>query len=159
LIIQANTDEYYKYCRETRKEYDSILFFNGCFDLIHLGHIKMFKYICSLQFSKVVLGLNSDKSVSMQNKSHKLINSEIYRINMIKELFLHIDIIIFDTPTPCSILWHLMPDLIIKGQDYYDKSFPEKIIMEKIGGEIRYFDSGIDMSTTKIIERIKSNET
>jgi D-beta-D-heptose 7-phosphate kinase/D-beta-D-heptose 1-phosphate adenosyltransferase len=157
MILKANSDEYYKYCKQTRKSGIKIVMFNGCFDFIHIGHVKMIQHIQNYKGCFIICAINSDESVNMQNKTHPLINTVTDRIAMVKQLFniTSLDFITFDTLTPSSIIWHLMPDIIYKGIDYEGKEFPEKFIMDKIGGEIKYYDSGIEMSTTKIIEKVK----
>lgn len=164
MIIKANTEDYYKTIKFIRSYNRKVIFFNGCFDILHLGHIKLFNYVNSLadQLSaSVVVGINSDASVKMQNKSHGLVHNEEYRAEMIEQFFLkrQVNIIAYDTFTPSSIIWHLMPDIIVKGNEYEKKEFAEKTIMNMIGGGIVYFDSKIDMSTTKIIEKVKSFDT
>lgn len=159
MIIIADSDEYYKYVYKMRNE--KVLFLNGCFDLIHRGHIRFFNHIRITygSYYHIVIGLNSDSSVKTQKKNHPLIHDQDYRAKMLQDIFYDksITIIIFETPTPSSIIWHLMPNAIIKGSDYKDKSFPEKTIMEKIGGNIHYYDSGVEISTSTIYERVKNN--
>ncbi len=150
MILIHNSDEYWKWLKRMKRQ-KNIVFFNGCFDIVHLGHIKMLN---APQFDNCykIIGLNSDLSVKLQNKSHPLINDEEYRSKFVSNFCM--DVIIFDSLTPTTIIKELMPDFLVKGKDYEGIMFPEKFIVDKYGGQIVYFDSGVDMSTTKLFNRI-----
>ena len=126
-----------------------IVFTNGCFDILHSGHIK------NLQFAKkqgeiLVVGINSDKSIKRLKGEKRPINSIEERSTMLS-LFDFIDyIIIFDDDTPLNILKILKPDKLIKGSDYKK----ENIIGSEYVNEVILFDYIENKSTSLIIDKI-----
>ncbi len=166
IIRQDYSKEYYKWLRDlhNNRRNTNIIFINGCFDILHLGHIKMFKWALTMQpllssdrdkTSKLIIGLNSDLSVLSQNKNHALINDENYRASFLNEFA--DDIVIFDNHTPERLILDILPNYIIKGKEYKNKNIIEKHMAPVLDFIIRYYDSGVDISTTKIIERIKKS--
>ena len=154
MIIKAFSEEYFKELKEIRKK--DIIFFNGVFDLIHLGHLKMINHIKKNRYmgnSVIICAINSDESVRKLNKSHPLINDEIYRANFLLELGID-RVIIFDEDNPSALIMSLMPDVVFKGEDYKNENFPEKEFLDKT--KIRYsFIKKVDgYSTTNIYNRI-----
>ena len=129
----------------------NIVFTNGCFDILHSGHIK------NLQFAKkngdiLVVGLNSDESIKRLKGSERPIN-DINERSTILSLFDFIDyIIIFSEDTPFNILKILRPHILVKGSDYKI----ENIIGTEFVEKVILFDYINDKSTTNIIKKIKN---
>lgn len=132
-------------------ETTKIIFTNGCFDIIHVMHIKLLEFCKSLG-GKVVVGLNSDSSVRSLKGPTRPINSEKDRMEILKALKFVDDVIIFDDGTPYSLIKQIQPDIIVKGGDYK--------VEDVIGNDIakvvifNYIDG---YSTTKIIEKAKTS--
>ena len=132
-----------------------IVFTNGCFDIVHEGHIALFKYCKSIKQAGgyVVVALNSDESIKRLKGSSRPINSLQARIAILNE-FESIDwIISFNDETPYSILEQIRPDTLVKGGDYSADS----IIGKEFCNELRIFNYIEGKSTTNIINRIISD--
>lgn len=158
-IVKAFSSDFYQLLREMKKR--DILFFNGCFDIVHLGHLKMIKDILKLKNRyHVICGLNSDISVRAQNKSHPLVNDEMSRAQFIQELGVD-RVIIFDEETPKALLMNLIPDVVYKGEEYRDKDYDEKEYLRSIRCDINYYQHIAGYSTTNtyntIAEQVKKD--
>lgn len=131
---------------------ETIVFTNGCFDILHSAHIELLQY-SKKQGDLLIVGLNSDDSIRRLKGITRPINNIIER-STILSLFDFVDyIIIFNEDTPFHILQHLKPDIIIKGSDYTK----ENIIGKEFCKEVKLFSYIKDKSTSLIIEQIKNN--
>jgi D-beta-D-heptose 7-phosphate kinase/D-beta-D-heptose 1-phosphate adenosyltransferase len=125
-------------------EEESLVFTNGCFDIIHSGHIALLEY-CS-RFGKVIVGLNSDQSIKELKGQSRPINSEEDRKKVLQSIRFVDEVIIFSEKTPLSLIQRLKPDIIVKGGDY--------LIEEVVGNEIaevKIFPTVLGKSTTSLI--------
>lgn len=131
-----------------------IVFTNGCFDLLHLGHIELLKYSKSLG-NFLIVGLNSDKSVKKLKGDERPVNDEFTRKSILESLKFVDDVIIFDEDTPLEVIKKVRPDIIVKGGDYKK----EEVVgyeFEKEGLlKIKIFNYIPGVSTTNTIERMK----
>lgn len=119
---------------------------NGCFDVLHIGHIQLLEYAKTL--GHVLVGLDSDERVKQLKGDDRPINSLEHRIKMLKSLEFVDDVITFDTDTELNdILYVYQPDVIVIGDEYITK----KIIGSEHAREISFFEKRIDISTTKIL--------
>lgn len=126
-----------------------IVFTNGCFDIIHIGHIRYLKKARVLG-DVLVIGLNSDKSVSMI-KPKRPINPQNYRAEILSSLEMVDYITLFDEETPYELIKFIQPDILVKGGDWKK----EDIVGSDIVKETLSLPFIKGISTTKIIERIK----
>jgi D-beta-D-heptose 7-phosphate kinase/D-beta-D-heptose 1-phosphate adenosyltransferase len=155
LILKAFSYDFFRELRILRRQ--PIVFFNGCFDIIHGGHIKLInraKTLASNNNAKLVCGLNSDNSVSKLNKSHPLIHKEDDRARLLEDLGVDV-ILINDDETPTSLLMSLTPDYVIKGSDYQEKQYHEREFLEIINTKIIYIELADGLSTTNIYNKIE----
>lgn len=129
----------------------SLAFTNGCFDILHSGHIELLKFAKS-QADKLVVAINSDQSVALQNKSHPLINNLQDRIKLISAIEFVDFVVDFNEENPIEILKKTRPDVLVKGSDW-----PSPIGADLVS-KVALFDLLSDYSTTKIIEKIRSYE-
>ena len=151
-IIRAFSEDFYSQLKEIRKR--DILFFNGCFDIVHLGHLKMINDILKMKNRyHIICGLNSDESVKAQNKSHPLVNDEISRAQFLIELGVS-RVIIFDEETPKSLIMNLVPDVVYKGDEYRAKEYDEKEYLNYIKCNVNYYEHVAGYSTTDIYNTI-----
>jgi D-beta-D-heptose 7-phosphate kinase/D-beta-D-heptose 1-phosphate adenosyltransferase len=131
------------------------IFTNGCFDLLHLGHIELLKYAKSLG-DYLVVGLNSDQSVKKLKVDSRPINNEFKRKTILESLKFVDEVIIFNELTPLSLIQRIQPQIIVKGGDYKK----EEVVgyeYEKLGLlEVKIFNYVSNNSTTEIIKRISN---
>lgn len=126
----------------------TLSFTNGCFDILHPGHIELLRFAKS-KAQKLVVALNSNESVKRQNKSHPLINDISYRKLMISALEFVDFVVDFAEDTPYEIINTIKPDVLVKGSDW-----PSPVGAD-IVPELHLFDLVGEYSTTSIVEKIK----
>lgn len=148
-IIHSNQIEIIK---NLRKMHDFIVFTNGCFDIMHIGHLKLLKYCKSLG-GILVIGLNSDSSIKQLKGNNRPINNETDRIEFIKLLGIVDYIIIFNELTPFDIIKNIQPDILVKGSDYC----LENVIGREYSKKILFYELVENKSTTNIIKKIENN--
>jgi D-beta-D-heptose 7-phosphate kinase/D-beta-D-heptose 1-phosphate adenosyltransferase len=130
----------------------NVVFTNGCFDILHSAHIKLFQYSKS-QGNILVVGLNSDESIQRLKGLTRPINNIDERAHILS-LFNFIDyIIIFDEDTPYNIIKLLQPDIIVKGGDYC----AENVIGAQYCKEVKIFNYINNKSTSLVVAKIKNN--
>jgi rfaE bifunctional protein nucleotidyltransferase chain/domain len=139
---------------EWKQQGFEIVFTNGCFDLIHLGHVDYLFQAAQLG-DKLVIGLNSDSSVTRLKGNSRPINDEAGRA-LILAAFSFVDaVIIFEENTPRQLIEILRPDILVKGADYQNKEIVGGEFVESIGGKVVLIPYIKGYSTTKIIHKIK----
>ncbi len=134
----------------------SIGFTNGCFDLIHTGHISMLKF-CKENCDRLIVALNSDQSVKRLKGQSRPINDENQRAVVLSE-FSSIDaIVVFDDNTPESLINIIKPDLLIKGGDYSKDNIVGAEFVESYGGRVITSPYINGFSSTKILKNIENS--
>lgn len=141
------------------KEWDEtgekIAFTNGCFDIVHRGHIDYLSKAKDLG-TKLVLGLNTDASVQRLKGSQRPIVDEQSRAILIGALQFIDLIVFFDEDTPYELIEALQPDVLVKGSDYKAEDIVGYDIVTAKGGAVETIDFVKGFSTTSLIERIKT---
>ena len=132
-----------------------MVFTNGCFDLLHRGHVAYLEAARSLG-DALVVGLNSDASVSKLKGPGRPVVPQEDRAAVLGALRAVDAVIIFDESTPVRLMRELKPDVYVKGGDYKVEDLPEAEIAEEIGAEVRIIPFEAGYSTTALIERIRS---
>jgi D-beta-D-heptose 7-phosphate kinase/D-beta-D-heptose 1-phosphate adenosyltransferase len=122
------------------------IFTNGCFDILHRGHIELFKYCKSMGY--VIVGLNSDLSVQTLKGEKRPINAEKDRKFILESIKYVDEVVIFEENTPYRLIKHINPDIIVKGGDYE----ASRVVGADLT-EVKIFNYIDGYSTTKIIER------
>lgn len=135
-----------------KKEGKKIVFTNGCFDILHSGHIEYLKAAKKLG-DILVVGINSDSSVKRLKGETRPINSQSDRENVLSAISYVDFVIIFDEDTPLELIKQIKPDILVKGGDYKDK----EVIGSNIVSEVKILDYVPNKSTTNIINKIKGN--
>jgi rfaE bifunctional protein nucleotidyltransferase chain/domain len=132
-----------------------VVWTNGCFDLLHVGHIRSFRDAKALG-DILIVGLNSDSSVrAIKGDSRPLVN-EAERAETIGALEMVDYVTIFDEPTPEQVLARLRPDIHCKGAEYANgaRPVPEMTTVLGYGGQVRFLPFHPGRSTSELIERI-----
>lgn len=126
-----------------------MVFTNGCFDILHRGHLELLQYCKTL--GKVVVGLNGDESVKRLKGEKRPISNEDDRKFLLESLLFVDEVIVFNENTPYDLIKQIKPDIIVKGGDYTIDNIVGSDICE-----VKIFNYVDGYSTTKIIERTNS---
>lgn len=130
---------------------------NGCFDILHVGHVRYLQRTKSFADYLVVL-LNSDKSVRSIKGEGRPINNESDRAEILTALSCVDFVVMFDEDSPAELLDEIKPDVYTKGADYTMETLPERDIMIKNGTKVEFIDFVQGKSTTNIIDKINNKE-
>jgi len=140
---------------EHHRQKGTIVFTNGCFDVVHRGHIEFLKF-CKSQGDIVVVGLNSDGSVKAIKGSGRPINSQHDRAAVLAALETVDYITVFDEPDPLNLIKEVKPDVLVKGRDWAHNSVIGHEFVESYGGKVVLAPLVEGKSSSTIIEKIKS---
>ncbi|MGH9433561.1 MAG: adenylyltransferase/cytidyltransferase family protein [Terriglobia bacterium] len=137
-----------------RSQRQSIVFANGCFDLLHVGHAR---YLggAAQQGDALVVGVNSDRAVRELKGPGRPLLDEAARAELVAALEVVDYVVIFDDSTAEAMLRDLRPDVHCKGTDYTAQSVPERKVMEELGGRICIAGDAKSHSTRQIIHEIQ----
>lgn len=137
-----------------RREGKRIVFTNGCFDIVHAGHISSFRQ--ARKFGDVlVVGLNSDESIKRIKGEKRPIVALENRMTMLSALDCVDYVIPFEDDTPQKLIEQVRPDVLVKGKDWEGKPVAGDSFVRSYGGEVRFIELEQGLSTTSIIEKIK----
>ena len=142
--------------REWQAEGKKIVFTNGCFDIVHLGHIDYLEKSRALG-DKLVLGLNTDASVSRLKGPSRPVVNEYARARLMAALSFVDTVILFDEPTPLELIQTICPDILVKGDDYTPQNIVGADFVVGRGGEVKTIALVKGYSTTSLIEKIKNS--
>jgi len=133
-----------------------LVFTNGCFDILHVGHIKLLEECRNLSLGgTVIVGLNSDDSVKRLKGSSRPINDQHSRKILLESVRFVDKVIIFEEDTPENLLSILKPDVLVKGGDYSI----EQIVGKQFANEVVIFSYLDGFSTTSTIQKISQNSS
>jgi len=135
-----------------------IVFTNGCFDILHAGHVR-YLTAARAEGDILVVGLNSDASVRVIKGRKRPLVSEIHRAEVLAGLGCVDYVAIFDAPDPYRLIQTLMPDVLVKGSDWAEIDIIGADIVKKNGGRVIRVDLLPNVSTSKIIEKIIKNSS
>ena len=141
--------------KKWKQEGNKIVFTNGCFDLIHMGHVDYLEK-ASQKGTKLVVGLNTDRSVTRLKGESRPIMDEHSRARILASMEFVDLVILFGEDTPYNLISQLSPDILIKGSDYLTENIVGSDIVLKNGGEVLTIDLVKGYSTSSIIEKIKN---
>ncbi len=130
-----------------------IVFTNGCFDILHAGHVSYLNRARALG-DVLIIGVNSDTSVSRLKGSTRPINPLLDRIQVLAALSCVDRLISFEDDTPIDLIRLIRPDIYVKGGDYTKQTLPEAIVVEELGGIVEILPFVENRSTTSLINRI-----
>lgn len=139
---------------EMKKQNKRVVFTNGCFDILHVGHLTYLNE-AKRQGDILVVGVNSDSSVKRLKGESRPINSEMDRAELLCGLKAVDYAVLFEEDTPCELLEELKPSIHVKGGDYKKEDLPETEIVERNGGEVRILGFVEGKSTTNIVNKIQ----
>lgn len=133
----------------------TVVFTNGCYDILHAGHVR-FLTDCRRLGNVVVVGLNSDASVRAQGKdANRPIVPQDQRAEVMAALEMVDYVVIFDEPTPARVVERLTPDVLVKGEDWATKGVVGREHVESHGGRVVLLPLVEGLSTTSLVNRIR----
>jgi D-beta-D-heptose 7-phosphate kinase/D-beta-D-heptose 1-phosphate adenosyltransferase len=139
-----------------RRDKQRIVFTNGCFDLMHIGHARYLQAAKALG-DLLVVGVNSDASVKSLNKApDRPIVGEAQRAEVVAAIGCVDYVVIFPEPDPLSLITALQPDVLVKGGDWPVDRIIGRDVVERRGGTVKTIPLVPGISTTALIERIRS---
>lgn len=130
-----------------------IVFTNGCFDLIHLGHVKYFQF-ARRQGDLLVVGVNTDAGIRRLKGDKRPIVNELDRLGVLEELESINYLVLFDEDTPMRLIEQIRPDVLVKGADYQKENVVGWDLVESWGGRVALAPLIDGKSTTAVIDRI-----
>lgn len=151
----TSLSELKNFIRGVREQNKKIIFTNGCFDILHVGHIS---YLSEAKRSGdiLIVGINSDSSVRRLKGLDRPVNALSDRMAVLSALD-SVDLAVpFTQDTPINLIKQIKPDIYVKGGDYSRESLPETVVVEGYGGQVKIIPIVYDRSTTKIIKKIKN---
>jgi len=141
------------YAAKLRAGNRKVVFTNGCFDLLHAGHVKLLREARAMGDSLIV-GLNTDASTRRLKGSGRPLLGESDRVEIISALDCVDAVVLFGEDTPLKLIEAVKPDVLIKGGDYRDEDVVGRTVVEKRGGLVALVDLAQGKSTSNLIETI-----
>lgn len=138
---------------EWRSAGETIVFTNGCFDILHRGHVEYLAQAADLG-DKLIVGLNTDASVKRLKGENRPVNDEKSRALLLSALQFVDAVVFFDEDTPYELIKQVQPDILVKGNDYKPEEIVGYDIVIAKGGKVLTIDLVEGFSTTNIIKRL-----
>jgi rfaE bifunctional protein nucleotidyltransferase chain/domain len=155
LGVVVSQDDIINIVREGQKLGKTYAATNGCFDILHVGHVRYLEKTRSLADYSIVM-LNSDKSVKMMKGETRPVNSEQDRAEILAALSCVDYVVLFEEKSPAALLERIKPDIYTKGADYTLETLPERDIVERNNIKVEFIEFVQGKSTTNIINKINS---
>jgi len=149
----VNRNKAKQFVMNLQAENKKIVFTNGCFDIIHRGHIEYLKQARTLG-NFLILGLNSDESVKRIKGKNRPYQKEIDRAEILNNLRTVDIVTIFNEDTPLKLICELKPDILVKGGDYNLNSIVGAAEVRSWGGEVKIIPFLEGYGTSKLIDKI-----
>lgn len=138
-----------------REQGQKIVFTNGCFDLLHLGHVDYLEKAKQLG-DKLVLGLNTDASISRIKGPSRPLQDEMSRARVMASLLFIDAVVYFDEDTPLKLIEAVQPDILVKGDDYAVEQIVGHEVVQARGGSVMTVPLVKGYSTTNIVRKIEN---
>lgn len=145
------------WCEQLRQQNKKVIFTNGCFDILHAGHVRYLESAKALG-DCLVIGLNSDASVRALKGDSRPINSEEDRAEVLGALRAVDYVVVFGDETAENLIAKVRPDIYVKGGDYTVETLPEAKVVLGYGGKIELVPLVTGRSSSNIINKIKRTE-
>ncbi|MBQ0979128.1 D-glycero-beta-D-manno-heptose 1-phosphate adenylyltransferase [Micromonospora sp. M61] len=152
----VDTDELDAIVAEYREAGRSVVFTNGCFDVLHRGHVRYLEQARALG-DLLIVAVNSDGSVRRLKGADRPVNPVEDRAALLAALACVDHVVVFEEDSPATLIEAVRPDVYVKGGDYPPELVPEAPLVRRLGGQVRTLGYVPDRSTSAIIERIRSH--
>ena len=147
-------DEIIKIVENLKKQNKKVVFTNGCFDILHVGHTRYLK--TSAKFGDfLIVGLNSDESVKKIKGENRPINNENDRAEILSELNFVDYVVIFNETSPKNLIDKIKPNIYTKGADYTLETLPEKDVILKNNIQVEFIKFVDGKSTTNTLKKMR----
>lgn len=141
------------FCENLKSQNKKIVFTNGCFDIIHAGHVRYLN--AAKNFGDIlIVGLNNNESVRKLKGASRPINTEEDRAEVLLGLKAVDYVVLFGENTAEKLIAEVQPDIYVKGGDYNLENLPEAEIVQSYGGKVEFINLVEGRSTTNIIKKI-----
>lgn len=140
---------------EWKQQGKRVVFTNGCFDLLHLGHVDYLEKARNLG-DVLVVGLNTDDSVSRFKGPQRPIQDQVSRSRVMAALESVDLVVFFNEDTPINLISALVPQVLVKGSDYLAENIVGADVVKKAGGEVKTIEFVPGYSTSRIVDKIKT---
>lgn len=139
--------------KELKQKNKKVVFTNGCFDVLHAGHVD---YLAKAKKcgDVLIVGLNSDSSVKEIKGKRRPIVTELERAFILRNLKSVDYVVLFSDPTPIALISEIIPDVLVKGADWSIEKIVGRDIVEQNGGSVQTIEFITQQSTTNIIEKV-----
>jgi D-beta-D-heptose 7-phosphate kinase/D-beta-D-heptose 1-phosphate adenosyltransferase len=151
IMTKSEAADFTERCKNDHKK---VVFTNGCFDILHTGHISLLEQ-ARAKGDVLIVGLNSDASVKRVKGEDRPINNEFDRAKIISALETVDAVVAFEEDTPFELICSLVPNVLVKGADYTIDNVVGADIVQENGGEVVLIPLVQEKSTTRIIEKTK----
>ncbi len=148
------TEQALRLVDELRASGKAVVFTNGVFDLLHIGHLRYLQHAREMG-DALIVGLNSDRSVRLIKGPDRPITCEDERAEVLEALACVDGVVIFDEDTPRTLIAAIQPDVLVKGADWAEDAIVGRDIVEARGGRVVRVAIEPGHSTTKIVDRIR----
>ena len=151
------SDKIEDFCATLREAGQRVVFTNGCFDILHAGHVRYLQE-ARAQGDCLVLGLNTDASVQRLKGPTRPINNELDRAEVVGALACVDYVVLFGEQTAENLIAKVRPAVYVKGGDYTLETLPEAKIVQSYGGRVHFVEMVPGRSTTNVIKKIASED-
>jgi rfaE bifunctional protein nucleotidyltransferase chain/domain len=136
-----------------RLKHETVVFTNGCFDILHRGHVEYLALAADMG-KHLIIGLNTDNSVKKLKGDNRPVQDEISRATVLASLLFVDAVILFEEETPAELIKNILPDILVKGKDYKPEEIAGYDTVIKNGGRVETVELVAGFSTTKIINKL-----
>lgn len=147
-------DQSRDWIKQLHQQHKSVVFTNGCFDILHVGHVRYLQQARECG-DALIIGLNSDASVQGLKGPERPIVPEDERGELLEALKCVDAVVLFDQETPWELLNHIRPDVLAKGGDYRIETIVGADLIQSYGGQVKVLPFVDGKSTTNVVERIR----
>jgi rfaE bifunctional protein nucleotidyltransferase chain/domain len=152
--IFASAQQFLPVLDHWKKAGEKVVFTNGCFDLVHRGHIDSLSKAADLG-DRLIVGLNSDASVRLLKGANRPLIDEQSRAILLASLLMVDAVVIFDEETPYQLIEQVVPDVLVKGSEYQVEEIAGYDVVLAAGGKVQRLSLTEGFSTSGLIQKIK----
>jgi rfaE bifunctional protein nucleotidyltransferase chain/domain len=142
--------------KQWKQSGESVVFTNGCFDLVHRGHIDSLAKTATLG-NRLIVGLNSDVSVKLLKGKNRPLIDQQSRAILLAALFMVDAVVLFEEETPYELISKIIPDVLVKGSEYQIEEIAGFDVVLAAGGKVERIELTEGFSTSDLIRKIKAD--